>query len=265
MDPEDEGWFDPDIRELSLGYGEKSGLQIYRNYTRAFEGDAIKRFRAALSERPADYNDLEKVTQLLATEDIRFLPIIACGYADDALKGVFKLIIPDNVPGGKTDMLGGYGPLSDLSKRIKLAHAFDVLSADLMEAIDRVRSARNRISHDWDLTKIEEFHLTGRISELPAIEAMLAERVRDFPELAVDFDPQSAFRIRLIWLMGRLSYEASLYHAAKLGGLNPFRALYADGGTPWLSQVSKTCMEGTRAVISSMPRGVRSPPLTDLP
>jgi hypothetical protein len=73
-----------------------------------------------------------------------------------------------------------------------------------------------------------------------------------FPELDVTFDPASAFRIRLIWLMGRLSYEASLYHPAKLGGLNPHQALYADGGTEWLTQVSKICMAETHTVIGRM-------------
>lgn len=248
----DEEWFDPDIQVMPVGYGEKAGLQIYRNYTRSFEEHGIKRFREALSAKAADYSHLEKLARLLALEDVRFLPVIACGYADDVLKQLFKEVIPDDVPGGKADMLNGYGPLSDLSKRIRLAHAFGVLSGDLMEAVDRVRSARNRISHDWDLTKIEGFHLTGRVSELPSIEVMLAKRVKDFPELDVTFDPVSAFRVRLIWLMGRLTYEATLHHPATLGGLNPFRALYADGGTAWLVQVSKICMDETRTVIRNM-------------
>jgi hypothetical protein len=40
----DEDWFDPDIAAMKLGYGEKAGLQIYRNYTRSFEEHAIKKF-----------------------------------------------------------------------------------------------------------------------------------------------------------------------------------------------------------------------------
>lgn len=197
MKSDDEDWLDADIRALELSYGEKSGLHIHRNYTKAFEREAIKRFRLALAERSGDYAALGRLASLLVIEDIRLLPIIVCGYADDILKSLFKSAIPDDVPGGKADMLNGYGPLSDLSKRIRLAHAFGVLSADLMEALDRVRSVRNRISHDWDLSKIQDFHLTGRVCELPAVELMLAERAKAFPELAVEFDPESAFRIRL--------------------------------------------------------------------
>jgi hypothetical protein len=42
-------------------------------------------------------------------------------------------------------MFGGYGALSDLAKRIQLAYALDILSPDLMEELDRLRSARNAI------------------------------------------------------------------------------------------------------------------------
>jgi hypothetical protein len=42
-------WFDPDIAGMDdLGYDEKAGLQIYRNYTRSFEKRAIELFVAAL-------------------------------------------------------------------------------------------------------------------------------------------------------------------------------------------------------------------------
>lgn len=238
---------------MTLDHGEKVGLQLYRNYSRSFEGEGIRRFREALASKPADYSHLEQLTRLLAVEDPRFLPVITCGYADDTLKQLFRQVIPDDVPGGKSEMLSGYGPLSDLSKRIRLAHAFDLVSGDLMEALDRVRSARNRISHDWDLTKIGDFYLQGRISELTAVETMFTERIADFPELATTFEPESAFRIRLIWLMGRLTYEAKLYHPAKAASLSPYRTLYADGGTAWLSQASATCMTATRIVIKNMP------------
>jgi hypothetical protein len=40
----DENWIDPDIAAMNLSYGEKAGLQIYRNYTRSFEEHAVKRF-----------------------------------------------------------------------------------------------------------------------------------------------------------------------------------------------------------------------------
>ena len=35
--PTTEDWFDDDIAAMELNYAEKSGLQIYRNYTKSFE------------------------------------------------------------------------------------------------------------------------------------------------------------------------------------------------------------------------------------
>ncbi len=37
----DEDWFDADIASKDLDYGEKAGQQIYGNYTRSVETDAI--------------------------------------------------------------------------------------------------------------------------------------------------------------------------------------------------------------------------------
>ena len=247
-DAEDE-WIDPDIRALELSWSEKAGLQIYRNYTRSFEDHAVIKFREALNRGTLDLSDLKKLVRLLAVEDSRFLPVITCGYADELLKRAFRKALPPGIPGGIAEMFRAYGPLSDLSKRIRLAFAFDVLSADLMEALDRVRSARNRISHDWDLEGVADFHLSGRVAELFPVEALLSEEAIKFPELASDINPLSAFRIRLIWLVGRLTYEAEAYYLAKKARLSPVRALYGAGVTTWLASVAAVCMSETRAII----------------
>lgn len=249
MTKADESWFDTDIQLLDLEWGEKAGLQIYRNYTRSFEDHAISKFREALNREEIDLIDLKKLIELLGREDLRILPVVTCGYADELLKVAFQNTIPSGVPGGIKEMTSGYGPLSDLSKRIRLAYAFDVLSSDLMEALDKIRSVRNRISHDWDVTKFVDFHQTGQIADLFPIEAHLSDRAHEFPEFSVDLEPSSIFRIRLIWIVGRLTYEVKAYHRAKSAHLSPIRALYESGGTSWLKSVATVCLEETRAII----------------
>lgn len=71
-------WFDPDIGAMELGYGEKAGLQIYRNYTRSFETQALKKFVEALDLEPFEAEPLQKLVGLVTYEDVRFVPIIAC-------------------------------------------------------------------------------------------------------------------------------------------------------------------------------------------
>ncbi len=61
---DEENWFDPDIAAMESGYGEKAGLQIFRNYTRAFETHAIKKFVEALDLEPLDLTDFRRLLNL---------------------------------------------------------------------------------------------------------------------------------------------------------------------------------------------------------
>jgi len=111
-------------------------------------------------------------------------------------------------------MFGGYGALSDLAKRIQLAYAFDILSPDLMEELDRLRSARNDISHNWNIDSLKDFFTKGRLTDMHRMEEVLAERTDLTEELSRGFEPLAAFRLRLIWIVGRLVYEAAAYNRA---------------------------------------------------
>ncbi len=107
---------------------------------------------------------------------MRFLPVIVCAFANDVLKATFKEVLPDRIPGGKGSMLGAYGALSDLAKRIQLAYAFDIFSPDLMEELDRLRYARNAISHSWNIESLKGFFTKGRLADMHRMEEVLAER-----------------------------------------------------------------------------------------
>lgn len=174
-EPTDE-WFDPDIACMGLTYSEKAGLQIYRNYTRSFEDHAIKRFVETLNLESLDLADLERLIRLVTGEDARFLPVIVCAFADDLLRTTFKAALPDGIPGGKENMFGGYGPLSDFAKRIQLAYAFNILSPDLMQELDRLRSARNAISHSWNIGDLGDFFTKGRLADMHRMEELLSDR-----------------------------------------------------------------------------------------
>lgn len=238
----DDRWFDPDIAAMSLRYEEKSGLQLYRNYTKAFEAHAVLEFRKSLVDETLDLSNFKRLVGLLVAEDIRFVPVVVCGYADELIQSAFRSAIPENVPGGLKEMMSGYGPLSDLSKRIRMAFAFDVLSPDLMEGFDKIRKVRNRISHDWDIKAAADLINHPVLSGLYPIEADLSEA----GVLPTDLGSEAAFRVRVIWLAGRLTYEEAVYGRAKKARLDPGRALYEDGGTPWLREISRICMRATR-------------------
>jgi hypothetical protein len=59
------------------------------------------------------------------------------------------------------------------------------------------------------------------------------------------------FRVRLVWLASRTTYEAMYYYRAQKYGLNPFQALYGDKATDWLGAVARIAMEATRRIAES--------------
>ena len=189
-----ENWFDDDIAAMNLGYGEKAGLQIYRNYTKAFEEDAIKRFVETIDCENLDISDFQNIANLIANEEARFLPVIVCAFADDILKETFKSVLPDGIPEGKASMLSGFGPLATLSKRIQLAYAFDIFSTDLMQEINRLRETRNNIAHSWNLNEFGDYFAKGRLADMYRMEELLPEHAELASEFAGGFGPLAGFR-----------------------------------------------------------------------
>jgi DNA-binding MltR family transcriptional regulator len=248
--PEDNtDWVDSDIEALTqLGYGEKAGLQIYRNYTEAFEKHSIKEFIKLIDAEPIDLTDLTKLTELIVSEDVRFLPVIVCAFADDLLRDVFKRVLPEGIPGGSRNMLSGFGPLSDLSKRIQLAYAFDVLSRDLMLELDRLRTVRNRVSHSWTIPDLEQFLTDGPLAKMHKMEELLTLPEQLKKELAEGKKLIVALRLRLVWVTGRLVYEAAAYNRTKAARLSPVRTLYGESKPVWLQQIAVIASDATRRI-----------------
>jgi hypothetical protein len=241
--------WDPDIAALSLTDGEKNGLQVFRNYTVAFEKSAAERFVSESNRTDYDTSNLSGILSLIVVEDVRFLPVIACSFGDEQLEEMFRREIPSGVPGGRSSMLSGYGSLSRFSQRIQVAYAFSWISADILEELDRLRKIRNGTSHSWDINSVRsklDLLIDGRMMR---IEEQLGDGIR-LPERFWDHLPKEAtFRVRLIWLLGRCYYESNLYAAAIKLRLNPQLALYGEEKTNLLVCVAAKCLEATKKVI----------------
>ena len=242
--------WDEDIAALDLSDVEKDGLQVYRNYTLAFEGQAEKVFAKEADAEPFDILALERVLELVAIEDARFLPVIACAYSDDLLTSMFRAELPDSVPSGKSTLFGPHGPLSTLFNRLQLAAAFDMLSPDLISDLDRVRKARNDISHSWDISAFRNFFTEPQSSKLYPVDQVIAENIEELRSSMEDADPQKLFRVRLIWIMALLTYETAYYARAKRHRLSPHKALFGPNQPKSLSKVSGIALNATKKVIS---------------
>lgn len=239
---------DPDIASMKLSEGEKWGLQVYRNYSRAFGEHRVKSFVEQASPFEAEVKLFEQVAALVVSEELRLVPVIASAYADDRLEEMFKREIPDGVPGGRNALMSGFGPLARFSQRIQLAFAFSWLSKDLLVEFDHIRKVRNDLSHKWDISLLER-RMRELIEEKQApFEELLGDGVRLPENFHSSMRPQERFRVRVIWMLGRLTYETRLWVPALKAGIAPGEALYGPNAPVMLRTIAAISIEFTKKI-----------------
>lgn len=192
---------------------------------RAFERERQQAFADSIDAVPVDISALRKAMSLMVNEDLRFIPVIACAFADDDLNAMFKRFLPDNIPGGKRRMLEG--SISNLFSRIQFAFAFDMVHPDVLQALDKLRGYRNKIAHTWDQDSLPDFVETP-LPNMDDLEAgLLHIDIKDGGD--GDLSQEASFRLRTVWLLARLFYESRNYTLAKNARLDPYQALYSTG------------------------------------
>lgn len=239
---------EPDIAAMNLTEGEKWGLQIFRNYSQAFGEHRIRAFVEMASSFENDVQLFEQISKLLIDEEVRVLPVIVAAYADDRLGDMFKREIPDGVPGGRNALMSGFGPLARLSQRIQMAFAFGWLSKDLLTEFDHIRKARNDLSHKWDVELLAQ-----RMNELiqdkqTPIEQELGDDIRLPKNFHEPMPPEDRFRVRMIWMLGRLTYETRLWVPALKAGIEPTKALYGPFPPLMLKAIAAKSVSATRTI-----------------
>jgi hypothetical protein len=217
---------------------------------RSYEQERQEKFAAGIDAIPVDMSDLQRAMELLAREDIRFI-----AFADEELEGMFKMFLPDDIPGEKKSMLGRFGPISTLFARIQFAFAFDMMHSDILLALDELRKHRNNIAHTWNQDDLRDFTATPLpyMDELES--AMLHMDIKDGGD--GDLSPEASFRLRTVWLLARLIYESGFYTLAVRATLKPFSALYSNGAPVALRKISAPAHQYTQ-IIFDRDRGFAS-------
>ncbi|MEY9360703.1 hypothetical protein ABH994_003424 [Bradyrhizobium yuanmingense] len=215
---------------------------------RAYEQERQQQFATGVDAIPIDVTDLRRAMNLIAREDIRFVPVIACAFADEELAAMFKQFLPDDIPGGKKSMLGRFGPISTLFARIQFAFAFDMMHSDILIALDKLRGHRNNIAHTWDQDSLRDFEADA-IPLMGEIEhAMLHVDIKDGGD--GDLSPEASFRLRTVWLLAKLFYERRFYTLAIRAKMKPYSALYSDGHPEALRKISEPAHLYTQMIFS---------------
>jgi hypothetical protein len=240
---------DPDIAVMKLSDEEKWGLQIYRNYSTKFGEYRAKLFIEQASSFGEDVELFRQVTTLVTSEKPAVIAVVASSYADDRLKEMFKRDIPEGIPGGRSALLSGFGPLARLSQRIQMAYAFGWLSKDLLVELDHLRKIRNDVSHKWDMTLLERL-MNELIEEKQSpIEEQLGGGHRLPEDFHKSLPPADRFRIRVVWILARLTYEARMWVPAMQAGVKPHEALYGATAPAMLQAISAISLAATREIV----------------
>lgn len=223
--------YDDDINELNISDLEKNGLQVYRNYKNSFYEHEIKLFiEDCDSKNYENLEDLKQVLHLIVLEDIKYLPIILCSFANECLEKLLKRIISEGVPGGSKSILDGFGSLSSFSNRIQMAYIFNILSKDILLELNSFRKIRNDFAHQWNLEKNKIKLKTIINSRSIKIEKILLESGK----ISDSLDEDDQWKCYLLFFVGRIYYETELYYSCVQKGLNPDAVLYSGKNTPKL-------------------------------
>lgn len=245
--------WDADIAAMKLSDVEKNGLQVFRNYTQAFEDQRAQAFLNEAEKEKWDFEDVDRIHKIIVEEDARIVVVVVCAFMDDQIKEMYRRELPDGIPGGKSNLLGAVGPLSRFAQRLQIAYAFGWVSENIIDDAYSLRALRNAISHKWDLdvlrSKLDEFIDN---SMTPVEEAF--EDKKD-PALPKDFAKKlgkiDLFRVRLIWITARFYYECRMYPKAVKARLQPMMVLYDKSvGRSILHGIAKACVGATKRVVA---------------
>jgi hypothetical protein len=251
--------WDPDIAALKLSDVEKNGLQVHRNYSIAFDIHRNKDFAAEVDNGGYKLDQLGRIQELILKEDPRFLAVIVSAFVDEQLDEMYRREIPQNIPGGRSTLFSGFGPLSRFSQRIQVAYAFDWLSRDLLTDVDKLRKLRNDVSHNWNIGDLTKELSDFISSSMSPIEAQLDDGMGLPKEFQKTLDEIALFRVRLVWIVGRLYYESLLFPRALKERLKPESALYGADHPQLLTKVAGLCVDATKSILKQ----VQSNPTAD--
>jgi len=244
-------YWDADIEAMDLSAEEKNGMQFYRNFSTAIESRRTEELIARLNESAPPLDELEKVTTLMVREQPLSLSVVACAYADDLLKQMYKREIPASVPGGRNELLNGFGPLSRLAQRLQVAYAFGWMAPDILIELDLLRRIRNDISHKWDMDQLQLRLQALAEEEQHPLEKHLGDGTH-FPKgFHESLSVLAKFRVRLVWLLGRAFYESHYFVPAVKLRLDPQSVLYSGTPPTLLGKMAGICVKSTRAIVAA--------------
>lgn len=209
--------WDDDIQALSLSDLEKNGLQVFRNYTNAFEGHAAKELVAAADKIPFNLDQLSDDLAEIALAEPIIAVLQAAAVADELLKEMFQREGRKNLK--PEPLLGPLGPLGDFNRRLKIAALAGFIDDDDLIFFDELRQMRNRVAH-------------SRRARAPTRDQI--RRIVDAtPQWLDAFESERGVKVESAWRYSDAIFKAALImHLAKLAWGSVLTPLARKAGLP---------------------------------
>lgn len=205
-----EGENDHDIEALDLSEIEKSGLQVYRNYTKAFQKKRAEHVAEEAARLEFNFPRFEAHLDEIMRASLEHAVLAAVAMADELLGEMYRRERRERLK--VSDMLGPLGPLGDFNKRLKVAALAGLIDEDDLTFFDELRKVRNRIAHSTAPQAPTGQQVKAVIDSAPGwIEVMLEnKRVRE-----VDRTSDRALKAAIIVHLTKLAWGTLLRPLAR--------------------------------------------------
>ena len=197
---------DNDIAALKLDDVEKTAMQVYRNYTKAFQRRRAELIDEETSQLNFDYDHFELELSQLENSSIENSILGCIAIADELLKAMF--LRDDRARLQIKSLLGPLGPIGDFNKRLKVASLAGFIDENDLIFFDELRKMRNRIAHSTQPRP-------PKPSELEKINCVSSEWLNALineGEISDDFDHNSpdVFRSLMLVQLSKLAWGTLL-------------------------------------------------------
>jgi hypothetical protein len=172
----------------------------------------------------------------ILSESDRGCVLVLASVFDEKLTVLLETAIKANLVGKKNadkefynDLFGLHGALGNFSGKIKVAYAFNLITADQYEAFEALRSVRNKVAHlpfDFTLKDTEVRRVLKRITDLAAkVDHEKLRKVWRVTDHGEKFElVAAAFQIHLSMMQGQFNESVRLMRSR---GLNAAKGMQA--------------------------------------
>ncbi|WP_447911177.1 hypothetical protein [Brevundimonas bullata] len=139
----------------------------------------VQSARRSVAEIEFDLDEMKRVIDVAIAESDRAASILLFSYAEDMMVEGIKRNLKGDLKGGFKSLLAPNGLLATAHNRTTLLAALRWISTETYEALNVLRSIRNRFAHHVACDSFDDKVISGMVTSLPAFEKPITEQTRE--------------------------------------------------------------------------------------